>query len=273
MSYRVEVTAGIAELTLSRPHKRNALNAEFWQQFTATIEQLDSSGEVQVLILRGEGEHFSSGMDLEVFAKPDPSLFGGEAGRRAEAMRRLVLQLQGCINALEQARFPVLAAIQGGCIGGALDLVCAADCRYATQDAFFQVKETAIGMVADLGTLQRLPQLIPQGIARELCYTARRFSATEAQQWGLINNCYSSEQAMLEEVRQVAKDIASHSPLVQTGVKQMLNYSRDHSLSDSLNYMATWQAAMLQPSDMMAAATKASYQPLRQVQAPLAKSN
>jgi enoyl-CoA hydratase len=178
-------------------------------------------------------------------------MFGGEASRRAEFMRRLVLELQACFSALENLRMPVLAAIQGGCIGGALDLICACDSRYCTEDAFFTIKETELGITADLGTLQRLPKWISPGLVRELAYTARNLSAAEAQTSGLVNRVFADHAALLAGVLELAQQIATHSPLAVTGSKAMLNYARDHSVADSLQYMATWQAGMFQAADLM----------------------
>lgn len=250
-TFIVEQSNGIAHIKLSRPQASNAMNRAFWREFPEAIEAIDKTGDARVLVISSTGKHFSAGMDLEVFTQPDPDLFQGEAGRRGEAMRRLVLQLQHCFTVMEQIRIPVLTAIQGGCIGGALDLICASDSRYCTEDAFFTIKETELGMTADLGTLQRLPQLIPQGLARELAYTARKMDAAEALQSGLVNRVFPDTETMLEGVMQIAQQIARQSPLAVTGCKEMLNYARDHSVSDSLNYIATWQAGMFQPTDMV----------------------
>ena len=146
---------------------------------------------------------------------------------------------------------PVIAAIQGGCIGGGVDLVCAADMRYCTEDAFFCIAEINIGMTADVGTLQRLPHLIPQGVARELAYTGRRLSAQRALALGLVNEVFPNHDALIAGVLDVAKEIAAHSPLAVHGSKEMLNYARDHSVPDALNYMAAWQSGMFQPHDML----------------------
>lgn len=254
MSYQtfdISIDGHIAHLQLNRPNERNSMNKAFWLEFPQAIRELDSSGEIRALVISSSGKHFSAGMDLEVFSNPDPKLFNGEAGRRAENIRRLVGQLQDCFNVLEEVRMPVLTAIQGGCIGGALDLVCAADMRYCTEDAYFTIKETELGMTADLGTLQRLPTLIAPGLARELAYTARKFPAQEALSAGLVNQVFNDSGSMLAGVMEIAKQIAARSPLAVTGCKQMINYARDHSTADSLSYMATWQAGMFQPTDMM----------------------
>lgn len=242
---------GIAHLQLNRPDAYNSMNRAFWQEFPEAISAVQHAEDCRVLVISSEGKHFCAGMDLEVFQKPDPKMFSGDPARRGEFMRRLVLDLQAMFTQLEELRMPVLAAVQGGCIGGALDLVSACDSRYCTEDSFFTVKETAIGMTADLGTLQRLPQLIGSGLARELAYTARKMDAQEAQNCGLVNRVFADQPAMLAGVMEVAAQIAENSPVAVHGSKLMMNYARDHSLADSLNFMATWQAGMFQPGDIM----------------------
>ena len=279
MSYQtfdLTVTDAVAHLQLNRPDAYNSMNRAFWQEFPEAIRAVDTDAQARVLVISSSGKHFSAGMDLEIFTQPDPQMFNGEAGRRAEAMRRLVTQLQTCFSVLEEVRMPVITAIQGGCIGGALDLVCASDMRYCTSDAFFTVKETELGMTADLGTLQRLPQLIAPGLARELAYTGRKMLAQEASTSGFVNQVYADPQQMLDGVMQIAAQIAERSPLAVTGCKQMINYARDHSTADSLSYMATWQAGMFQPADMMQTFTakmsgkKPEFEALRPIKAAFA---
>jgi enoyl-CoA hydratase len=195
-------------------------------------------------------------MDLAVFQNMGAS-YNGEPARRAEKSRRHILQLQDAFNALEEIRVPVLVATQGGVIGGAVDMVSACDSRYCTQDSFFCIKETEIGMTADVGTLQRLPHLIPQGLVRELAYTGRNMMSEEAKSCGLVNHVYPDQETMLVAVMNIAKTIAGHSPLAVAGCKEMINYTRDHSVNDSLNYMATWQSGMLQMPDVIEAMTAA----------------
>jgi enoyl-CoA hydratase len=201
------------------------------------------------VVIASTGKHFSAGMDLAVFGGGT----GGstkERGRTAANTRLNVLHLQETFSALEKARMPVLVAIQGGCIGGAVDMVTAADLRYATEDAFFCIQEINIGMTADVGTLQRLPKLIPEGVCRELAYTGRRMPAAEAKAVGLVNEVFPDHETMLEAVQLVAAEIASKSPLAIWGTKQMINYTRDHSTADSLDHIATWQAGMFVAVDM-----------------------
>ena len=242
----------IAHIQLCRPAQLNSMIPAFWQELPAMLRHIESDTNVRVIVISSQGKHFSAGMDLSVFTKMGQN-FVGEPARRAERTRRLVLELQASFNALEQIRIPVLAAVQGGVIGGALDMVCAADSRYCSSDAFFSIKETQLGMTADLGTLQRLPHLIPPGLARELAYTGRNMFAQEAKECGLVNQVFADQATMIEAVMAIAQQIAANSPIAVTGCKAMLNYSRDHSLSDSLDYMATWQAGMFQMPDVQEA--------------------
>ncbi len=178
-SFKVTLADHIAHVQLSRPEALNSMNTDFWLELPQCVRAIEASGEARVIVISSTGKHFSAGMDLGVFTNPKTVPMTGDPGRMAENLRRTVLQLQACLSSLEEVRLPVLTAIQGGCIGGALDMVCAADCRYATADAYFTIKETELGMTADVGTLQRLPKLIPQGVVRELAYTGRKFSAAE----------------------------------------------------------------------------------------------
>jgi enoyl-CoA hydratase len=192
-------------------------------------------------------------MDLSVFAGGLGMSGDGEPARRAANLRLTVARLQHTFTVFEQARMPVLVAVQGGCIGGAVDLACAADMRYASADAFFVVQETNIGMVADLGTLQRLPKLIPDGVARELVYTGRRLPAERAAALGLVNEVFADHESLVAGVLEIAREVAGKSPLVTWGNKESLLYARDHSVADSLDFIATWQMGALQPTDMMEA--------------------
>lgn len=275
-NFSLSLEGHIAHLQLNRPDAYNSMDQAFWRDLPAAIRSIDDAAEARVIVISSTGKHFSAGMDLEVFSNPNPVLFQGERGRQAEGMRRLVQQLQACFNVLEEVRMPVITAIQGGCIGGAVDMVCAADMRYCTADAFFQVKETELGLAADLGTLQRMPRLIAPGLARELAYTARKMPAAEALQSGFVNRVFDDQDTMLAEVMQIAQQIAERSPLAVTGTKQMMNYARDHSVADSLTMMATWQAGMFQPTDMIQTftakmgKTTPDYEGLRPITEPLA---
>ena len=258
----LEINNNIAHIKLNRPQDLNAMSLDFWQEFPTVIQGINDEFAARVIVISSTGKHFCAGMDLAVFTetKVDESI---ELGRKNEQLRRSVLQLQACFNLLENVRMPVLMAIQGGCIGGAVDMISAADCRYCTGDAFFSIEETKLAMTADLGTLQRLPKLISMGLVKELAYTGRRMPAEEAMKAGLVNNVYDCQESMLSGVMAIAAEIAARSPLAVTGCKEMINYARDHSVADSLNYMAVWQSGMFQPqNDMMESfAAKADKRP------------
>ena len=253
MAYKsllVTIEAGIASIELNRPDKRNAMNPDFWREFPEALRTIDSAASARVVVISGTGSTFCAGMDLEVFMNPPAKLVSGDEGRRKENLRRMVMQLQDCFTALEAIRMPVLTAVHGGCIGAGINLISAADCRYATEDAYFSVKETKLGMTADLGVLQRLPKVIPEGLAREMAYTGRNLPAAEALRSGLVNAVYADKTSMMQQVVEIARQIASHSPLAVSGSKEMMNFARDHSVADGLKYMATWQSGMFQPAEM-----------------------
>ncbi len=248
----VSIEDQIAHLQLCRPKQFNTMNAAFWRELPRVVKAIDREAAARVIVISSTGKHFTAGMDLKVFANIGAST-GDEPARNGESFRRMVLELQAAFNALENARMPVLVAIQGGCIGGGVDMICAADSRYCTADAYFTIKETALGMTADLGTLQRIPHLMPQGLARELAYTSRKFKAIEALNCGFVNQVFDTQQEMLIEVMAIAQQIARQSPMAVTGSKEMFNYSRDHGVVESLRYMATWQAGMFSLSDVQQA--------------------
>jgi len=246
----VSVEEQVATVRLNRPDKANAMNAAMWDELQICFEWLDEEPSVRVVILAGNGKHFCAGLDLGVFGN-----LGGassEPSRRAESQRRTILRMQGNLTAIEKCRVPVLAAIHNTCIGGGVDMTCCADMRYATEDAYFSIREIDIGMTADVGTLQRLPKIIPDGVVRELAYTGRNMGAEEARNVGFVNRVYENRDTMMREVTAIAKEIASKSPLAMRGSKEMLLYSRDHSVAEGLNYIATWNSGMMSQADLQA---------------------
>ena len=244
----------VAHVQLNRPDQLNTMIPEFWAELPQIVTDISDQGRSRVIVISSTGKHFCAGMDLAVFTGDNAlTATDAEVGRLRALLRDNVLHLQNTFTALETARMPVLVAIQGGCVGGAVDMVTAADCRYATTDAFFSIHEINIGMTADVGTLQRLPKLIPEGVAREYAYTGRRLGAERAHEVGLVNAVYPDHDSMMADVFEIAAEIASKSPLAIHGTKEMLNYTRDHSVADALRYVATWQTGMFQPTDMVEA--------------------
>jgi enoyl-CoA hydratase len=244
--FELEIADHVAHIRLNRPDKLNAMNRAFWRDLPALITDISDNAKARCIVISSTGKHFSAGMDLSVFSS-DPNLKTGKAEHpqiENESFHRFVLTLQHSFNCLDEARMPVLAAIQGGCIGGAVDMTSACDIRYCTADAFFQIQEINIGMTADVGTFPRLCKLIPEGWVRELAYTGRRLSAEKALQIGLVNEVYPDHQTMLAAVMATAREIASKAPLAVSGSKMMINYARDHSIAEGLDRIAIWQAGM-----------------------------
>jgi enoyl-CoA hydratase len=251
--FNVETKDGIAHIRMIRPERANSMIPEFWDELPQIVNQLSEGGDARAIVLSAEGRHFCSGMDLSVFAGNNDVAVQDNTkhiSRQRASFRTTALQLQRTFSCLEESRLPVLSAIQGACIGGGIDMVSATDLRYATKDAFFSIHEINIGMTADVGTLQRMPKLVPEGVVRELAYTGRNMSASEAKERGFVNEIYEDQDAMDDAVLEIAKEIASKSPMAIWGTKQTLNYGRDHSVADGLEYIATWNAAMFDPDDM-----------------------
>ena len=246
----LSIEAQVATVCLNRPDKANAMNAPMWEELQRCFEWLDQEPSVRAVVLAGNGKHFCAGLDLTVFGNLHST--AADPARQAEQLRRTILRLQGNLNAIEQCRVPVLAAIHYTCIGGGVDMTCCADMRYATQDAFFSIREIDIGMTADVGTLQRLPRIIPDGVVRELAYTGRNMTAEEARDVGFVNQVFDNRETMLREVTAIARTIAAKAPLAMRGTKEMLLYARDHSVAEGLNYIATWNAGMMSKADLQA---------------------
>lgn len=252
--FDVEVADGVAHLRMNRPDELNTMVPAFWTELPEIVRDLDARAAARAVVISSTGRHFSAGMDLAVFTGGGGGgLDGGaaEEGRRRARLWMMVQHLQDSFTALEAARMPVLAAVQGGCIGGAVDMVCAADLRYCTADAFFCVQEINIGMTADVGTLQRLPRLIPEGVAREYAYTGERMPAEVALRHGLVNRVFDDHESLVAGVLEVARTIASKSPLAVWGSKEAITYARDHTTADALKQIAGWQSGMFQPADMI----------------------
>jgi enoyl-CoA hydratase len=245
----------VARITLDRPDRLNAMNADFWNELPAAVRALDASGDIRAIVIDANGKHFTAGLDLGMFgAPPDPADVNARV-QKAARFRHNTALMQQTFSALEDCRVPVIAALHGGCIGGGVDLISACDLRYASRDAYLTVYEINVGLTADVGTFPRLCKLLPEGIVRELAYTGRRMGAEEGERRGLFNEVLDSKEAALERALEMAKEIAGKSPLAVHGCKRMITYARDHNTADSLDYVVTWNAGMLHSEEVMAAVT------------------
>lgn len=252
-SYLLTIENHIATVSFNRPKKANSLHAEAWEELKAIFQHLHQTPEVRVIILRGEGKHFCAGIDLSMLMGLQQFQEISCAARKREKLRDFIFNLQAAITTIEDCRKPVLAAIHGACVGGGLDIISACDMRYCSSDAYFSIKEIDLGLVADIGSLQRLPKILPAGIVAEMAYTARNVEGAEAAEINLVNRCYSDQKTLLAEVQKLAEMIAAKSPVCTRGIKEILLYSRDHSVAESLNYMTAWNASMLLSDDLMEA--------------------
>ena len=250
--FDVEINNSIAHIRFNRPEKRNSMNEDFWTMFPNEVEELDDSGEIRALIVSSTGPHFSAGIDLSMF-KDDivESETDNEIGRSRGYFLQQLKFLQNAVSCLEAARFPVVTAVQGGCIGGGIDLITAADIRICTKDAFFLIEEINVGLAADIGTIQRLPKIIPAGIAREWTMLGEKVSADRAKEVGLVSSLHDSHEEMMKNAFEIAEKLASKTPLAMWVTKETLNYSRDHTVKESLENVALWNAATLHKEDVM----------------------
>lgn len=247
---RLSRRGSVGQVELHRPEKANAITAVMWHELRAAMEWLDRSDGIRVGILTGAGAHFCAGLDLSMFEQLRSEVADPCDGRAREKLRRRILDIQDTVSAIERCRKPVIAAVHGACVGGGVDIVTACDLRYCCEAAWFSVKEIDVGLVADVGTLQRLPRLIGEGHARELAYTGRRVDGREAAELRLVNRCHATREDLQKGVAEIAGQLAAKSPLSLRGTKAMITYSRDHSVADSLDHVATWNAGMLFSRDL-----------------------
>ena len=253
--FSVSIEDGVAHIQLNRPDALNAMNRAFWNELPAIVRDIDDNARARCIVISSTGKHFSAGMDLSVFTDGESVNPMAQADRQnaAESFRRHVHHLQDTFSCLDEARMPVIVAVQGGVIGGAVDMTSACDIRYASADAFFVIQEINIGMTADVGTFPRLCKLIPEGWVRELAYTGRRLPAARARDIGLVNEVFDTHEQVVEHALATAREIASKSPLAVAGSKVMINYARDHTIKDALDYLAVWNTSMFSPQHMMEA--------------------
>jgi enoyl-CoA hydratase/carnithine racemase len=251
-SLRIEQADGIAEVVLTGPGKGNALGPDFWREMPEALRALDADESVRVILLRGDGAHFSYGLDLMAMMESLGPLLLGEGNLALERTKllQLIEKMQAATEGLARCRKPVLAAVHGWCIGGGIDLIAACDFRYCSREAKFSLREVRVGITADLGALQRLPRIIGEGNTRELAYTGGDIDADRALQMGLVNQVFATPEELLTAARATARKIADNPPLVVQGAKQVMEYCADKSVADGLRYVAVWNSAFLQSNDL-----------------------
>jgi enoyl-CoA hydratase len=246
----VDMSDSVLEISLNRPDKANAFNRSMWLELAELMHRADQSEDVRVVVLKGRGVNFCSGIDLELLGEMQTQAAQLDEGFKQEYIRDQVRMFQDCFTAVETCRKPVIAVVQGGCYGAGVDLITACDMRYGVTAAKFSVKEIDMAIVADLGTLQRLPRIVGEGRARELILTACVIDGEQAEAIGLLNKSYDSFVDLEEEVYEIVRELASKPPLAMRGVKQVLNASRDLTVTEGLEYVATWNAGMLLSSEL-----------------------
>ncbi len=246
--FDVTMDGAVAHVRMNHPERHNAMTAAFWAEIPQLFQQLDAAGGVRAVLLSSQGKHFSAGMDLGVFA--DAGTLGTVSVRAREQFRQQLKKLQQSFNAIADARFPVIAAIQGGCIGGAVDLATACCLRYCSRDAWFCIQEINIGMMADVGTMNRMPKQIPEAVMRELAYTGDRLGAERAERLGFVNGLFDDHAATIAGALAVAQKIAARAPVAVAATKEMINYTRDHSVAESFAYMNALQPGVFDPEDI-----------------------
>lgn len=258
--FDVVIENNIAQLILNRPEKRNSMIPEFWDELPQIIRKIDQESLARVIVISSTGPHFTSGIDISVFGSSKENSTDPKKQQELDRVDGAKLYdtikyLQQTFSCLEECRVPVLVAVQGGVIGGGVDLITACDMRYMTEDAYLTIFEINIGMTADVGTFPRITKLLPEGIVKELAYTGRKMSAQEAKSLGLVNEIFKDQESMLMGVMEIAKQIASKAPLAIYGSKRIINYARDHNTVDTLDYIGIWNASMLQQDEIKEAMT------------------
>jgi enoyl-CoA hydratase len=247
-AFSVNDDDGVTHLQFTRPASANSMTMEFWRGFPAAVQDLDQTGKIRALVISAQGKHFCSGMDLAVFQSPE--LQAGNKSLDREAFTHAILFLQRSLSVLEDVRFPVIAAVQGACLGAGLDLVAACDLRYAHPEAYFRVEEINIGMMADVGSLQRLPYKLPDAILREMAYTGATLSAGRAHDCGFVNELSEDPAA---RALAIAREIAQRAPLAVAGSKRAINFSRGHTIAEALEHAALLQGSLWETDDIRTA--------------------
>lgn len=246
----LRVDGPVAWVAFNRPHRANALDFECWQLLRKLMQWVDQHDPVRAVVLHGEGRHFCAGLDLALLDEMRARTAHACEARSRERLRREILDIQDTVTAIERCRKPVIAAVHGACVGGGVDIISACDLRLCSDEAWFSVMEIDVALVADVGTLQRLPRLVGEGMAREMALTGRRVGAAEARELRLVSRVLPDPPALRQAAAELAAQLSAKSPLAMRGTKDMMLYSRDHSVADALERVAIWNAAMLFSRDL-----------------------
>ncbi|CAM3062778.1 enoyl-CoA hydratase [Ectopseudomonas mendocina] len=247
--FAVSVENGVAHLQLNRPDKANSLTRAFWSELPEAVSRLSNSGQVRAMVISAQGKVFCGGLDMQMFSTAKE--FHASNPQEREVLQVNLERMQDALNALERARFPVIAAVQGACIGGGFDLIAACDLVFASQAASFRIEETNVGMMADLGVLQRLPRLIPAGVARYLALTGDTLQVDEAHRLGLLAKVFATPEELLAGALDAAQKIAERPPIAINGIKRAMLYSRDHGVYESLQHTVLLQSSILSGQDIL----------------------
>jgi enoyl-CoA hydratase len=251
LPFRITRDGAVARLRLSRPEASNALDMRFWRGLGPALKDLDAGGDVRALVLSGEGRNFCAGMDVSVFS--GGAILGTDTAAERQAFHQAARDLQDALSVLERVRFPVIAAVQGACVGAGLDMIAACDLRLAAEGAYFRIEEINIGMMADVGSLQRLPRLLPEGVVRELAYLGTSLTADRAERLGFVNAVLPDADAVLAAALEMAHGIAAKAPLAISGSKAAITYARDHTVADGLEWAAVMQGSIWNTADILGA--------------------
>jgi enoyl-CoA hydratase len=252
-SFELDIKNKIATVKINRPDKANSLDIAGWRELKYIFTKLNEEPAARVVIIRGEGKHFCAGMDLGALIQIAQSYDGNCEARKREVFSNNLQELQDAITSIADCAKPVIAAVHGACVGAGVDLISACDMSYCTDDAYFCIKEVDMGLVADMGTLQRLPRKIPQGLVNELAYTGRKMFGIEAKDAGLCNATFVQQEDLYTHTEELAKQISEKSPVVIRGTKKVLAYAQDHTIKDGLEYIKVWNAGMIYSNDLMEA--------------------
>lgn len=247
--FALSVEAGIAHLQLNRPDKANSLTRAFWSELPAAVDELSRSGQVRAMVITAQGKVFCGGLDMQMFSSAKE--FHAASAQEREMLQLNLERMQDALNALEKARFPVIAAVQGTCVGAGFDLIAACDFCFASDGAKFRIEETNVGMMADLGVLQRLPRLIPAGVARYLALTGDTLNAADAYSMGLLAKLFATPEELIDGAFAAARRIAERPPIAINGIKRAMLYSRDHGVYESLQHTVLLQSSILSGQDIL----------------------